>query len=819
MNLEKIKKAQLVLLYNKKLIKDVIKINFRELLGKKLIYLDGGMGSVLQQKGLKAGELPELLNITNPDMIQEIHLEYYNSGANVVYTNTFGANELKFEDSSYTIEQVVAKSVENAKIAREKSINKDNKFIALDVGPLGKLLKPIGDLDFEDAINIFKKTIKIGVQNGVDIIAIETMSDTYELKAPILAAKEVCDLPIIATVAFSDDKRLLNGADVKTVVSILEGLRVDALGMNCGLDPRNIKDVVEEFLYYSSTPLVLKPNAGIPENINGEIKFNLEADGFGKIMQEFVTMGVNIAGGCCGTTPTHIKSLYEHTKDIDVIQIKPKNHTLVSSYTKTVVCDVPKIIGERINPTGKKLLKQALINKDISYILKEAITQEEKGAHILDVNTGLNEIDEREMSLSVVRAIQEISTLPLQIDSSKTDVLETSLRNYNGKAMLNSVNGKESIMKEVFPIVQKYGAVVVALTIDDNGIPSDAQGRYDIAKKIVERAQTYGIDKKDIVVDPLCMTISSDKNAANETLKALKMIKENLGVKTILGVSNVSFGLPQRELINHTFFTSALRAGLDFGIINPSADTMMRAYDAHMVLAGLDDNAADYISKYSAQIVTVKKVEVSDMSLKDAIKKGLKEDSFNIAKNLLNEKMPLDIINDELIPALDDVGAGFEKGTVFLPQLMMSADSAARAFDALKEKMIALEDNTKEKQKIILATVKGDVHDIGKNIVKVLLENYGYYVYDLGKDVDYDIILDTIKKEKVTLVGLSALMTTTVDNMQKTIDLIRETNNQDVKIMVGGAVLTRDYAQKIGADKYCKDAMESVRYAKEVFGE
>ena len=797
----------------------MIIIEFKKLLGKKLIYLDGGMGSVLQQKGLKAGELPELLNITNPDMIQEIHLEYYNSGSNVVYTNTFGANELKFEDSSYTIEQVVTKAVENAKIAREKSINKDNKFIALDVGPLGKLLKPIGDLDFEDAINIFKKTIKIGVQNGIDIIAIETMSDTYELKAAVLAAKEVCDLPIIATVAFSDDKRLLNGADVKTVVSILEGLRVDALGMNCGLDPRDIKDVVEEFLYYSSTPLVLKPNAGIPENINGEIKFNLEADGFGKIMQEFVTMGVNIAGGCCGTTPTHIKSLYEHTKDIDVIQVKPKNHTLVSSYTKTVVCDIPKIIGERINPTGKKLLKQALINKDISYILKEAITQEEKGAHILDVNTGLNEIDEIEMSLNVVRAIQEISTLPLQIDSAKTDVLETSLRNYNGKAMLNSVNGKDYIMKEIFPIVQKYGAVVVALTIDDNGIPSDAQGRYEIAKKIIETAQTYGIDKKDIVVDPLCMTISSDKNAANETLKALTMIKENLGVKTILGVSNVSFGLPQRELINHTFFTSALRAGLDFGIINPSADTMMRAYDAYMVLAGLDDNAANYISKYSLQVDTVKKVEVSDISLKEAIKKGLKEDSFNIAKNLLNEKMPLDIINDELIPALDDVGAGFEKGTVFLPQLMMSADSAARAFDALKEKMIALEDNTKEKQKIILATVKGDVHDIGKNIVKVLLENYGYDVYDLGKDVDYDIILDTIKKEKVTLLGLSALMTTTADNMQKTIDLVRETINQDVKIMVGGAVLTKDYAQKIGADKYCKDAMESVRYAKEVFGE
>jgi len=798
----------------------VFTIKFRDLIGKKIIYLDGGMGSVLQQKGLQAGELPEILNITNPQLIQEIHYEYYLSGSNVTYSNTFGANKLKYEDIEHDYKELIVAAIDNVRAARERFEDRDEKFIALDVGPIGKLLKPVGDLDFEEAVEIFKEVIKTGADAGADLIAIETMSDTYELKAAVLAAKEVCDLPIIATVAFSDDKRLLNGADVKTVISLLEGLRVDALGMNCGLDPRNIKDIVEEFLQYSSLPLVLKPNAGIPENINGEIKFNMEPDDFGKIMREFVEMGANIVGGCCGTTHDHIRRLYEETCKLPLIAPTFKNHTFVSSYTKTVICNEPKIIGERINPTGKKLLKQALINKDMSYILKEAIAQEEKGAHILDVNTGLNEIDEQEMSLAVMRAIQEISTLPLQIDSAKTNVLETSLRYYNGKAMLNSVNGKKKVMEEIFPIVKKYGAVVVALTIDDDGIPNDAIGRYNIAKNIVETAKEYGIDKKDIVVDPLCMTISSDKNAANQTLKALSMIKENLGVKTILGVSNISFGLPKRELINHTFFTSALRCGLDFGIINPGSDTMMMAYDAHMVLAGFDENSSNYIAKYSNDTTVAAPVaKTSDMSLKEAIKKGLKEDSFNIAKNMLNEHQPLDIINSELIPALDEVGAGFEKGVIFLPQLMMSADSASRAFDALKEKMTAMEDGSKEKQKIILATVKGDVHDIGKNIVKVLLENYGYDVYDLGKDVDYDLILDTIKKEKVYLVGLSALMTTTVDNMQETIRLIRETIEAEVKIMVGGAVLTKAYAEKIGADRYCKDAMESVRYAKEVFGE
>ncbi len=795
-------------------------IKFRDLIGKKIIYLDGGMGSVLQQKGLQAGELPEILNITNPKLIQEIHYEYYLSGSNVTYSNTFGANELKYEDTEHDYKELIVAAIDNVMAARERFEDRDEKFIALDVGPIGKLLKPVGDLDFEEAVEIFKEVIKTGADAGADLIAIETMSDTYELKAAVLAAKEVCDLPIIATVAFSDDKRLLNGADVKTVISLLEGLRVDALGMNCGLDPRNIKDIVEEFLQYSSLPLVLKPNAGIPENINGEIKFNMEPDDFGKIMREFVEMGANIVGGCCGTTHDHIRRLYEETYTLPLIAPTFKNHTFVSSYTKTVICNEPKIIGERINPTGKKLLKQALINKDMSYILKEAIAQEEKGAHILDVNTGLNEIDEQEMSLAVMRAIQEISTLPLQIDSAKTNVLETSLRYYNGKAMLNSVNGKKKVMEEIFPIVKKYGAVVVALTIDDEGIPNDAIGRYNIAKNIVETAKEYGINKKDIVVDPLCMTISSDKNAANQTLKALSMIKENLGVKTILGVSNISFGLPKRELINHTFFTSALRCGLDFGIINPGSDTMMMAYDAHMVLAGFDENSSNYIAKYSNDnTVATPVAKTSDMSLKEAIKKGLKEDSFNIAKAMLNDHQPLDIINSELIPALDEVGAGFEKGVIFLPQLMMSADSASRAFDALKEKMTAMEDGSKEKQKIILATVKGDVHDIGKNIVKVLLENYGYDVYDLGKDVDYDLILDTIEKEKVNLVGLSALMTTTVDNMQETIRLIREKIEAEVKIMVGGAVLTKAYAEKIGADRYCKDAMESVRYAKEVFGE
>ena len=782
-----------------------------------MIILDGGMGTMLQENGLKTGELPETLNKTNPKLIQKVHRLFFESGANVTYTNTFGINRLKAQEGNYDLKELIHLAVQNAKIARDLVQNEKEKFIALDIGPIGKLLKPIGDLDFEDAVNIFKEVIKEGVQAGVDLIAIETMSDTYELKSAILAAKEECDLPIIATVAFSQDKRLLNGADTKTVIALLEGLRVDALGLNCGLDPRDIKDIVEDFVKYSSTPIVIKPNAGIPENINGKIKFNLESKDFGKVIKPFIQMGVSIVGGCCGTTNEHIKNLYECTKNIQIKPIRPKNHTIISSYTKSVESEKPVIIGERINPTGKKLLKQALINKDLSYILKEAIIQEENGAHILDVNVGLNDIDEKEMMINVMQSVQEISTLPLQIDSAKTDVIEKALRYYNGKAMLNSVNGKQESMHTIFPLVKKYGAVVVGLTLDENGIPTKAEDRYKIAEKIIKTAKQYGIDKKDIVIDPLCMTISSDKDSANQTIKAIELIKKNLQVNTILGVSNISFGLPQREIINHIFFTQALKAGLSFGIINPLAKEMMIAYDAHLALTGLDYNFENYINKYSIEKPQSQIETKSEIDLNSAIKKGLKEDSFNIAKELLKSKPPLEIINDELIPALDEVGIGFEKGIVFLPQLMMSADSASRAFDALKEKLISLEDSSKEKDKIILATVKGDIHDIGKNIVKVLLENYGYNVYDLGKDVDYDLIVNTVINENIKLVGLSALMTTTVDNMQKTIELIR-LKAPKTQIMVGGAVLTKEYSMKIGADRYCKDAMESVRYAKEVFG-
>ncbi|MGL5438954.1 MAG: homocysteine S-methyltransferase family protein [Filifactoraceae bacterium] len=791
-------------------------MKLKELLGRELILLDGGMGSSLQQRGMKAGEAPELLNITNPQLIIDIHKGYYESGANIVYTNTFGANSLKAKEQNYNLEEVVKAGIENAKAARDLVDNGRQKFVALDIGPLGKLLKPIGDLDFEEAVSIFKEVVSIGMEAGVDLITIETMSDTYELKAAVLAAKEVSDLPIIATVAFSEDKRLLNGADVKTVVALLEGLRVDGLGLNCGLDPRNIMDLVEEFVKYSSLPVVVKPNAGIPENVNGKIRFNLEAKNFGAVVKPFVEMGISVVGGCCGTTSEHIQNLYDHTRGMKVKAHEPKGNTIVSSYSKSVVCEGPIIVGERINPTGKKLLKEALINKDFSYILREAIGQEEQGAEILDVNVGLNDIDEVDMMVRTMESIQEISTLPLQIDSSKAGVVEKALRLYNGKAMLNSVNGKQESMEAVFPIISKYGAVVVALTLDEEGIPPKAEDRYKIAEKIINRAKEYGIDKKDIVIDPLCMTISTDKNAANETLKALSMIREGLGVKTILGVSNISFGLPERDLINQSFFTMALKEGLDFGIINPLSQAMMRAYDGYKVLAGLDNNGLNYIAKYSQEKKEVSPVVQQNISLYDAIKKGFKEDCFNIAKDMLKTKAPLDIISEALIPALDEVGLGFEQGRIFLPQLMMSADAASRAFDALKESLNAMDKGDRVKEKIVIATVKGDIHDIGKNIVKVLLENYGYQVIDLGKDVDYNLVLDTVLKEGANLVGLSALMTTTVDNMQTTIERIRE-QKPNTKIMVGGAVLTKDYAMKIGADRYCKDAMDSVRYAKEVF--
>lgn len=767
----------------------------------KIKFFDGGMGTMLQAAGLKAGQLPETLNITNKDMILAVHRAYADAGCEYITANTFGANCLKFEN----YDEIIKAGIELAKSVGKK--------VLLDIGPTGKLLKPMGELAFDDAIDIFAKTVIAG-KDGADAVLIETMSDTYEIKAAVLAAKENCDLPIIVTMIFDEKGRLLTGADIKTAVTMLEGLGVDVIGLNCGLGPKQMIEYVKELRKWTSLPIAVQPNAGLPVSVNGKTVFNVEPEEFAQDMKEIAKLGVSYLGGCCGTTPEHIRQMIALCKDIPANVPESKNYCLVSSYSETVdLGEKPKIIGERINPTGKKLFKEALRRNDIDYIIKEGIAQRDAGAHILDVNVGLPEIDECKMMEDAVYNLQAVLPTPLQIDTTNIAALERALRIYNGKPMLNSVNGKLKNMEEVFPLAKKYGSVVVCLCLDENGIPETAQGRIAVAEKIIKTAKEYGIDKKDLIVDALTMTISTDKNNAKETLKAVKYIRETLGVNTVLGVSNISFGLPQRDVINTAFFTLALQSGLSAGIINPKSSSMMNAYYSYNALAGLDDNCTEYIESVTE---AQQAVQETNVTLHTAIVKGMKDEAGACAKELLKDTAPLDVINNYIIPALDEVGAGFEKNKIFLPQLLMSADSAKAAFDVIKEYMILNNAEEKSGNKIVLATVHGDIHDIGKNIVKVLLSNYGFDVIDLGKDVPEETVLQAVTQNDVKLVGLSALMTTTVPAMEKTIELLHK--NTDAKVLVGGAVLTKSYAKMINADWYAKDAMESVRIAKAFFG-
>ena len=805
-------------------------MNIRERLGKELLFLDGGMGTLLQAEGLAPGELPETWNIEHPEKVEAIHRRYYEAGSDVVLANTFGANVCKFHDDRYTVEEVIRAGIANAKRAGEQ-IGKET-YVALDMGPTGKLLKPMGDLDFDDAYEAFAEAVRYGEKYGADLIHIETMSDTYEVKAAILAAKENSSLPVFVTMIFDERGKLLTGGDVPSVVAMLEGLRVDALGLNCGLGPKQMLPILNDLRRYTSLPIIVKPNAGLPKQKNGETYYDVEPDEFARIMQEVVKGGACVIGGCCGTTPEHIKKLVEECKDLPLREIEKKHDTIVSSYGQAVILDdMPRIIGERINPTGKKKFKEALKNEDMDYILKEAITQQDKGAHILDVNVGLPDIDEVAMMEKVVKELQSVTSLPLQIDTVDGKAMERAMRIYNGKPMINSVNGKQVSMDEVFPLIRKYGGVVVGLTIDEEGIPKDAEGRVRVAGKIINEAAKYGIDKKDIVIDVLTMTISSEKDGAKVTLEALKRVREEFGVRTVLGVSNISFGLPRRPIVNSYFYAMAMQNGLTAGIINPSSEDMMKAYRSYNALMGFDENCTNYISTYAGttETVTVQasqaaaaagnapKAAGGEMTLKYAIERGLKEEAHHITRELIGTREPLDIIQEELIPALNVVGEGFEKGTVFLPQLLMSADAAKIAFAVIKDVLASSGQEEEKKEKIILATVKGDIHDIGKNIVKVLLENYGFDVIDLGKDVPPEAIVEKAVAENVTLVGLSALMTTTVVSMEETIKLLRE-KKPDCKVMVGGAVLNQDYADMIGADFYGKDAMQSVHYAQKFFG-
>lgn len=768
----------------------------------KIKFFDGGMGTMLQAAGLKAGQLPETLNITNKDMILAVHRAYADAGCEYITANTFGANCLKFEN----YDEIIKAGIELAKSVGKK--------VLLDIGPTGKLLKPMGELAFDDAIDIFAKTVIAG-KDGADAVLIETMSDTYEIKAAVLAAKENCNLPIIVTMIFDEKGRLLTGADIKTAVTMLEGLGVDVIGLNCGLGPKQMIEYVKELRKWTSLPIAVQPNAGLPVSVNGKTVFNVEPEEFAQDMKEIAKLGVSYLGGCCGTTPEHIRQMIALCKDIPANVPESKNYCLVSSYSETVdLGEKPKIIGERINPTGKKLFKEALRRNDIDYIIKEGIAQRDAGAHILDVNVGLPEIDECKMMEDAVYNLQAVLPTPLQIDTTNIAALERALRIYNGKPMLNSVNGKQKNMEEVFPLAKKYGSVVVCLCLDENGIPETAEGRIAVAEKIIKTAKEYGIDKKDLIVDALTMTISTDKNNAKETLKAVKYIRETLGVNTVLGVSNISFGLPQRDVINTAFFTLALQNGLSAGIINPKSSSMMNAYYSYNALAGLDDNCTEYIESVTE---AQQAVQETNVTLHTAIVKGMKDEAGVCAKELLKDTAPLDVINNYIIPALDEVGAGFEKNKIFLPQLLMSADSAKAAFDVIKEYMILNNAEEKSGNKIVLATVHGDIHDIGKNIVKVLLSNYGFDVIDLGKDVPEETVLQAVTQNDVKLVGLSALMTTTVPAMEKTIELLHK--NTDAKVLVGGAVLTKSYAKMINADWYAKDAMESVRIAKAFFGE
>lgn len=800
-------------------------MEFREFLQKNVVYFDGGTGTLLQKAGLPLGELPERWNITHPETLQAVHQAYFDAGSNVVATNTFGANALKF--SLDELDEIIKAAIENVKKAAEKSTSAQPKFVALDIGPSGKLLKPYGDFDFEDAVLLFAQVVKLGVKYGADLILIETMNDSYESKAALLAAKENSSLPVVVSNAYGEDGKLMTGASPAAMVALLEGMGADVIGVNCSFGPDKTAAVVQTLLEKSSTPVLVMPNAGLPKTENGETVYDVDEESFASYMAEFIKKGARCVGGCCGTTPAYIQKTVEKTSGILPSTIQPKGISCVSSYTHTVEFAKPVLIGERINPTGKKRFKQALLEGDSDYVLSEGIRQEENGAHILDVNVGLPEIDEEIELPAYVEKLQAVINLPLQIDTSNLVAMEKAMRRYNGKPLVNSVNGKKESMEAVFPLVKKYGGMVVALTLDENGIPATAEGRVAIAKKILQTAQSYGIDKKDVLIDTLAMSVSADSSAAIATLQALKIIKEELGVHTSLGVSNVSFGLPSRETVNAAFFTLALENGLSAAILNPNSVEMRKAYQAYLALKGMDENFENYI-RFATEILPLstpqtavaaeqpqKGVEGSS-PLQNAIIKGLKEGAAALCEKALQNTSPLDIVSKEIVPALDVVGKAYEEKRAYLPQLLISAEAAKSAFEAVRLHILKSGGERQKKCKVVLATVRGDIHDIGKNIVKTLLENYGFDVLDLGRDVAEEEIVAAVEKTRAPLVGLSALMTTTVPSMEHCVALLKE-RTPWAKVMVGGAVLTQEYAMKMGADAYAKDGMGAVRYAEDVY--
>ncbi len=788
-------------------------MDFVKLLGSRLLFVDGGLGTMLHSMGLTGGQPPGAWNLTHPEKVKRVHEAYLDAGCDIITTNTFGVDALHFGDKAALIAQA------GVALAREAVMRAGRGIVAMDLGPTGKLLQPFGDLPFETAVTLFGDMAEAGAQAGADVIFIETMSDSYELKAAVLACRERTNLPVIVTMMVNENEKLLTGGDIPGMTAMLEGLGVAALGLNCGLGPKQMLPILQSMMAYASLPVQVCPNAGLPRLENGETRFMLSPDAFAEEMADLAKLGPWLLGGCCGTTPDHMAAMIRRLKGEKPKPILPKSYTVVCSFGKTVIFgETPVLIGERINPTGKPRLKQALKEGDMAYLQQEAALQQDGGAHMLDVNVGLPGLDEPAVLKQAVESLQSVTDLPLQIDTADAAALEKALRIYNGKALVNSVNGKASSMNAVFPLLKKYGGAVVALPLDESGIPPTAEGRMEIARKILEEAQKYGIPVKDILLDGLTMTVSTDKDAALVTLQTICRAKQELGLKTILGVSNVSFGLPRREKLNAAFFAMALSAGLDAAILNPHSPPMMEAYWTGAALSGRDGQFAGYIKAFGGQEAPpAAPAAMGEPGLKEAVLKGLAANAGKAALALLDSgREPLSLVEGELIPALSQVGSGFEAGRLFLPQLLMSAEAAKAAFDVLRARLAVTGQKTESRGKILLATVEGDIHDIGKNIVKVLLENYGFEVTDLGRDVPADAVVEAALREDIHLVGLSALMTTTVPGMEKTIRLLRE-RKPGTLIMVGGAVLTEEYAGQIGADFYGKDAMASVGYAIKVF--
>lgn len=794
-------------------------VDFKRFLNsKEFVLLDGAMGTLIQKSGVKYDSVPETLNITHPELIESFHKAYADAGSDIVYANTFGANGYKLKESGYSVDEIIKSGVANAK----KAVQGKDCLVALDIGPIGQLLEPAGSLSFDSAYDYFREQIIAG--QGADVIVFETMTDLYELKAAVLAAKENSDKPIIATMTFERNGRTFTGVSPASAAVTLTGLGVDAVGVNCSLGPDELEGVVSEISKYTDLPLVIKANAGLPDPNSNE--YDILPDKFAHCVADLLKYGVKLIGGCCGTTPEYIAEIKKMLEDKSYQPQKKSVDTTVCSASTVVEINGPRIIGERINPTGKKLFKQALVDNNIDYIITQALSQVNGGAEILDVNVGHPEIDEKKMMVRVLKAIQSVCDAPLQIDSTKPDVLDSGLRYYNGKPIVNSVNGEEKSLSTVLPLVKKYGASVVGLTLDENGIPKTAEGRFEIAKRIVSRAEELGIDRRDVYIDCLTLTVSAEQDACRETLKALHRVKTELGCKTCLGVSNISFGLPNRELVNRTFLTMAMEEGLDLPIINPNVESMTGAVRAYRVLSGIDKNSVEFINAYNdAAPAATSAPKNTEVDIFAAVYNGLKSEGAAVTKRLLDTTDAMQIVNEMLIPALDRVGDDFEKNKIFLPQLIQSANTAQECFEVIKNHISKTSGSPVSKGKIILATVKGDIHDIGKNIVKVLLDNYGYTVVDLGRDVDPQLVVDTAVEQNIKMIGLSALMTTTLKSMEDTIKLIRQTKelqNPDgtskCVVFVGGAVLTEDYAMKIGADYYCKDAKESVDTAKKVLG-